>query len=1126
MQDRHLERLKHKIENKIGLIGKVSTNVMLINCYDNKGLTKEETELILQDDGYICHYHEFYCNRMSKAYEPFLEWIKDAYKTYTNLSVDEFLDACNIYMAHRPVFKSYFETGIGSRAELLFMDDIYFEIQKMYEGIISMLIYISKQKPIVFVFNKLQFSGRSTMDLLNCFFEAQGIENIVLIATFNSESAVLSAKQDVWNKLVENFNETNCIYDWDKFSEEKVIAELESIDPNFEISESFIEEKIIHIQNMCEFLASPQAYYNLKWLYHKITVEKFDVSTESKFRIYKMYIKNCAETNRISEAFEVKNNLKLLINSAENEFDYYVIQAFLEIVNGQYSDAKKTLSDTRSLIKGDQRKKDILDIFEYIANIEYWNKPWQDSNLKEDEMFIIDVCKRLNLNGLLARIYMSGFENDGTYYETVESMKERLVYYNKGFRLAGEIGNTALQLNGCYLSLMIATSFGYTDVVNYIYKERCIPLAKTCKNIAEEAAAYNGLGYNCFSCEKFEEANEYFNNGLIIHYKSNNIQGMLETLYNMSINAIMVEDYKSANDYVSTCLYGVENMRKDGETAIFHISKLYGYKALCCYYLEQQYMSKIYLSHQKRMLDYILESNEDIDNFGLWYEELFIYFYIEGLIYANGELYDKAKTSLEQALFYSEKGDVSKFFTYARCQTELAKVYMILNQKEKAVEGLKKAIEFAEEYGLKKQRLKVLRLAKEITGEDWITEEDKHEFKNTKLVWESGQMELNLSEITIEDVNERIKNIGIINHSNEERERMEFIARWSKMLDNTAYSIQDIVNNALNTFCNTFQIDNLLFINIKDSMPSVLYKNLDINISEKELNDIYEYAKRNPSEFSVSRMDKYFYNYKEIMSLFDMAKISSFMFIPIIEKEEIKYIMIMYMLMKNTWGTNLSAFILNNELLSLFSSSTRQLTDTIEREKIHAELCSMNSKLQYVALVDNLTGLFNRQGLQYNLEKKLHNKNKATAILYVDLDNFKYYNDNFGHDVGDLILVSFANIMKNICGEDGFAVRYGGDEFLVIMNLERREEAMAAAASIFDLIEKENAFIPLVERSIGKPVDISEEKRVSCSVGISFVDKYEGHSSFDIALKQADDALYFIKRNGKKRYEMWRPEMV
>ena len=338
--DRHLERLGQRINKRIDRIGKLSTNVMLINCYDNIGLTKEEAETILCKDEYIVCYHEFHSDKMCKAYEPFLDWIKEAYEKYIDISLDDFLEACDVYKAHRTIIKSYFETGIGKRDEILYIDSIEYEIKRMYENILSMISYISKYKPVIFVFNKLQFAGVSTLKLINNFFEAENIKQIVFLATFNNESAVLNVKQEEWKHIIDRFRDIKCIYDWDKFGDEHIIPECECDEPYLDWSENFIRDKVNDIYNMCEFLALPQALYDLQKLYDKCENQQIELPLDLKFVIYKMYIKTCVETNNVVKGLEAKDNLKKLINDDEKMFDCYVLQAFLEIANGQYSEAR------------------------------------------------------------------------------------------------------------------------------------------------------------------------------------------------------------------------------------------------------------------------------------------------------------------------------------------------------------------------------------------------------------------------------------------------------------------------------------------------------------------------------------------------------------------------------------------------------------------------------------------------------------------------------------------------------------------------------------------------------------------------------------------------------------------
>ena len=100
----------------------------------------------------------------------------------------------------------------------------------------------------------------------------------------------------------------------------------------------------------------------------------------------------------------------------------------------------------------------------------------------------------------------------------------------------------------------------------------------------------------------------------------------------------------------------------------------------------------------------------------------------------------------------------------------------------------------------------------------------------------------------------------------------------SKIINKTVFSVEDTVSRVLRTFCDNFQIENLIFIDIKNDRPSVIYGKLDVELDDAQLRLIYEYAKRNPNEFAVSRMDEFFYDYTEIITAFNLSKVSSFMY--------------------------------------------------------------------------------------------------------------------------------------------------------------------------------------------------------------------------------------------------------
>ena len=137
------------------------------------------------------------------------------------------------------------------------------------------------------------------------------------------------------------------------------------------------------------------------------------------------------------------------------------------------------------------------------------------------------------------------------------------------------------------------------------------------------------------------------------------------------------------------------------------------------------------------------------------------------------------------------------------------------------------------------------------------------------------------------------------------------------------------------------------------------------------------------------------------------------------------------------------------------------------------------------------------------------------SMLYTDLDNFKKYNDTYGHDVGDLVLKEMANIFEKAVGNKGFNTRYGGDEFIIILHTNDRIQIENVIQKIYDMIEESNGFENIVSKKIGKDVVIKPEERLSCSIGVSCIEMLNTEKEVEKLIQQADDILYNVKKSGK-----------
>ena len=131
------------------------------------------------------------------------------------------------------------------------------------------------------------------------------------------------------------------------------------------------------------------------------------------------------------------------------------------------------------------------------------------------------------------------------------------------------------------------------------------------------------------------------------------------------------------------------------------------------------------------------------------------------------------------------------------------------------------------------------------------------------------------------------------------------------------------------------------------------------------------------------------------------------------------------------------------------------------------------------------------------------------TVLYLDLDYFKKYNDTYGHDVGDLILKSFANVLADNVKNIGYAIRYGGDEFVAI--IPDKDEAFGK--KLATNINKEFMENYEVKMAI-------EGQLISSSIGVAEYDD-SSKDGIEQGLKAADLALYEVKKLGRGRVAGW-----
>lgn len=156
-------------------------------------------------------------------------------------------------------------------------------------------------------------------------------------------------------------------------------------------------------------------------------------------------------------------------------------------------------------------------------------------------------------------------------------------------------------------------------------------------------------------------------------------------------------------------------------------------------------------------------------------------------------------------------------------------------------------------------------------------------------------------------------------------------------------------------------------------------------------------------------------------------------------------------------------------------------------------------------MMDPLLDIANRRLLEPRIHhelNKIHQRHRLSALMFIDIDDFKDVNDHYGHKVGDSMLAAVAEILRRYTRQQDTPARLGGDEFVVLLPNTSVEEATAIGHVIMEQAA-------LLQADHGIPY------HCSLSIGIAFATREM--TSATEWLKAADDALYTAKRDGKNR---------
>ncbi len=1063
--------------------GKSDHNIVFIKNYNSFDIETFKSRLNISE-GSLSFSYTYEAGKMHAVFEPILDWLRMLVMNENEMDINELLNTCDVYSLHRELIASYMENGICKRNEDVILPEIKYERERLYSDIVQLFSYFAKKKHMVMIFNNVHCADSSTIRLLTRFLSNDACKNIFFIVVYNDFYKTPAYVTGAFNELLEyahgNFFHVSDNSERDIFN----TASFESFHPKINECDDYIQK----IWNMVATLCTDQALYYLNILHNKFEIEQMEITEEQRLTVMQLQaIANLYEGNNRATLL-LCDKINTLVSDKEYDilFNTQYIAALAHNANDHFDFAQTCLKKCEKIAEesGDEYMIFKGQLLRYMLEFFVWKHVclYQNYVMISDE-FIEKANKYKYYNHLAYIITFTYREGD-----ILDIAKCMYPHFDEGIGFGRQLGNDNFILNAFHEKVYTASCIGNFDDIQD-YQDRCIEILDRMNNPLGMIGMYNSIGYNCSVHEDFTSANIYYNKTIKIIMERNIPSEMYEVLYNKSILAIQTMNYEMAKEYLLMSLAFIEELKIE-KLRIANKSKLYGFLAMCYYYLGEEYNCYLYMSKLERYVSHIIyDTNEE--HYALWDDDLFLYFFLKAVLAKKEGSYEAAEKHFERAKIHMNRSTENKYFSMPMYSLEKADLYNCLGEQEMGKNMLKECMDFCSK---KNYSFKYAVVNSVYSGLNL--------FKSS--------YDLSLGDLNKQEILNLAKQSGIALDLQNRNNDISFLSTWKDLMM-TSSTPEILIDNAMTIIKSTYALDKTHLYEVKEDGVNILQSDLKHEIDEEGYNYINSTLLKLTGGFVTSRVDDEFINFKGIINLID-PNAASIMFCPIIKNEKLIYVFIGVIGMHNNYIDNNTKLYETN--LEIASFAIRQLVDSLNILNTQIDLQNINKKLAVTAVTDNLTGLFNRQGM-YKIIDDIVN-DKGYNIIYVDLDNFKMYNDTFGHDIGDNILVEFSNLLKRVTIGKSYIIRYGGDEFLIINVSQSLKEAENMAINIFDELSNASYFRYVID-DICKEKNIDFPYTLTCSIGIS---RGVSKSDIDEVIIKADNEMFKVKKNNKNNYSI------
>ncbi len=999
---------------------------------------------------------------------PFLDIIRDYFQT-TGQNPDLALSKAGVYQPQRCIFRAYLTGSRTERIDIPVLEEIHYEKRQVRRSIFLLLRFIAQHKPLILAISNLRYATAAVLDFVRFLQEEQLDAPILCLYAYDKlQRWEHDPENEQWERFLIGIEESNTIFEIRQENGKPAKKAKPVIKPPV-IPEPRALVQMARLNLV--FTAFPEALGCAQQAQSALNALSDPESDNLQYSLlntigdahYYMGEPNHAllSYQALTEKAQRDENKKALAKSTRKT-------GFAYLAFGDIDSAKRFAMLQLKITEKLPEKLHRLYAWYFCFLVSTRNSILIP---KEDYFTLLNDLNHpefSNMHAFVCQQSVSYGAYYGGYQEILLLCDKAIEYYTRN---GNEFGlSIALHKK----AIIYSNNSMYED--SFVYMKKSHRLRIKIGNSLDIVRIQNGIGYLYYLTANYPKAFTYFKKSLQILLKMHDYDEITATLFNLAML------------YIACGYYQRGTVILDKILKIMHILKLIH---IPYHTVEDIYVLKAFCAIKTGLTVKALELVNKIRLSGrkLSWRTRFFFTLLQGIIAAeNGDL-PKADDFFRTALKEASAERDNKKDILPHYYAQYSRVLLAAGQKKRASEILTEGIHFCDSNNYT-EHVRSFQLLRDSGSAPEVLCEMGNIQVNLDTLVELAQQEFVLSRLQ-----NKIRDIRFLNII--QTELMQSADR------------QSVAERLLNLIFYHFPMEISSFHLVGESgTDTLLAQNIPESLGKPDLSLLLRAvaAGREQSVFTASEI-------RDLIPELSL-QLESLVSIPILQNR----LPVAYLFL----ATQKSDVSLTGEDMEILKIASSQIS--ILFEKIHHE-----EEITRISRQDALSGLHNRQALQTRLReeslriKRYKNRTEVNfSVAFIDLDNFKYYNDTFGHNIGDLIIVEFSKLLIANFREIDFVARFGGDEFIVIMPETSSAQAAIPLNRIFNALQKARYFTPLIEKQLGEPVCIPEQNLVSCSIGLSGYEYHSGQEdNADLLLQQADKALYDAKSAGKHCLRIW-----